>query len=413
MTESTDSHINKSTAQEAEVLVKVEQVSKKFCRDLKLSLWYGVQDVVSELFGLKKSQELRKNEFWAVKDVSFELKRGECLGLIGHNGAGKSTLLKVLNGLINPDKGKITMKGKVAALIELGAGFNPILTGRENVFINGAVLGFSQKEIAAKYKDIVDFAELEGFMETPVQNYSSGMKVRLGFAVAVQMEPDILIIDEVLAVGDVGFKAKSFNAIQDVMQNASVIFVTHSMPQIFRICHFAILLNKGEIELYTHSLGSAVALYLDKFQMKTQTRAMGHEEARIDKVSILDMNGQISSSFEHSHEMKMVISMWVNNKYPNFFIQIIIYNLEQRPIYEYSSNQNGRLFENCNKPIDMEVILPAISYNPGKYSVRIVAYSGMKPQKRIQQIHNVCEFVVTSNYVSWADNYHWAIWNKV
>ncbi|MGH6820931.1 MAG: ABC transporter ATP-binding protein, partial [Methylocella sp.] len=185
-----------------EVLVKAEGVSKKFCCSLKRSLWYGVQDVATEVLGREGNHaELRKNEFWAVQDVSFELKRGECLGLIGPNGAGKSTLLRMLNGLIRPDKGRITMKGRIGALIDLGLGFNPILTGRENVYINGSLLGFSKKEIDHKFDAIVDFAEIGEFIHTPVQNYSSGMKLRLGFAVCAQMEPDVLIIDEVLAVG--------------------------------------------------------------------------------------------------------------------------------------------------------------------------------------------------------------------
>src|SRR5690606_14699713 len=144
----------------AETLVTVSNVSKKFCRNLKRSLWYGVQDIASDLVGTKNTNNpLRKEEFWAVKTVSFELKRGECLGLIGHNGAGKSTLLKMLNGLIKPDQGEIVMRGRIGALIELGAGFNPILSGRENVYVNGQVLGFTKKEIDAKFKDIVDFSE--------------------------------------------------------------------------------------------------------------------------------------------------------------------------------------------------------------------------------------------------------------
>ena len=142
-----------------EVLVEVSNLSKKFCKDLKKSLWYGVKDVVGGTFGKAPSMELRKDEFWALKDISFTLKRGECLGLIGHNGAGKSTLLKILNGLLKPDAGSVTMRGKVGALIELGAGFNPILTGRENIYNNGAVLGFSKQEIDAKVEEIIDFAE--------------------------------------------------------------------------------------------------------------------------------------------------------------------------------------------------------------------------------------------------------------
>ena len=228
-----------------EILIKVEGLSKKFCKDLKTSLWYGVKDLVSNIQGNKNERELRDKEFWAVKDVNFELRRGECLGLIGHNGAGKSTLLKILNGLINPDSGKVTIKGRVGALIELGAGFNPILSGRENIYNNGAVLGFTKKEIEGKVEDIIDFSEIREFIDMPVQNYSSGMKVRLGFAVAAQMEPDVLIIDEVLAVGDVGFRIKCLNKISEMLNSCAIILVSHSMPQIARICTNGLLLDKG------------------------------------------------------------------------------------------------------------------------------------------------------------------------
>jgi lipopolysaccharide transport system ATP-binding protein len=178
------------------VQVKVENVSKKFCRTLKRSLWYGLQDVAGELFGCNQRQnELRPGEFWSVSDVSFELKRGECLGLIGPNGAGKSTLLKMLNGLIKPDGGQIILHGRVGGLIELGSGFNPVLTGLENIYVNGSVLGLSKKEINAKLDAIIEFSEMKDFIETPVQNYSSGMKVRLGFAIAAQIEPEILLTE--------------------------------------------------------------------------------------------------------------------------------------------------------------------------------------------------------------------------
>src|SRR5690554_306047 len=171
---------NRQLTTDREVLVKVENLSKKFCKDLKTSLWYGVKDIASGLSGNRHERQLRPKEFWAVKDISFELRRGECLGLIGYNGAGKSTLLKILNGLINPDAGKITMTGRVGALIELGAGFNPILSGREDIYNNGAILGFTKKEIDDKLDAIIDFAEIREFIDMRVQNYSSGMKVRLG-----------------------------------------------------------------------------------------------------------------------------------------------------------------------------------------------------------------------------------------
>lgn len=252
-----------------EVLVKVEGVSKKFCRDLKRSLWYGLKDMSSEMLGRKGNHtRLRDDEFWAVKDVSFELKRGECLGLIGHNGAGKSTLLKMLNGLIKPDSGSITMKGRIGALIELGAGFNPILTGRENVYINGQILGFTRKEIDDKFDEIVSFAEIPDFIDMPVQNYSSGMKVRLGFAVAAQMEPDVLIIDEVLAVGDIGFQIKCFNQISKIAQKSAIILVSHSMVNIGRLCNQVLLMDRGSVDSKTFDVALAIEQYYAKFKIE-------------------------------------------------------------------------------------------------------------------------------------------------
>lgn len=208
-----------------------------------------MQDLGNELLGRRHggNRELREDEFWAVRDVSFEVKRGECLGLIGRNGAGKTTLLRMLNGLIKPDKGRIEMRGRVGALIALGAGFNPILTGRENIYVNGSVLGLSKKEIGDKIEEIIDFAEIHEFIDAPVQSYSSGMQVRLGFAVASSLEPDILILDEILAVGDAGFKSKCFNRIGRLIKQCAVIFVTHSMHQLYRISSNVIVMEKGTV----------------------------------------------------------------------------------------------------------------------------------------------------------------------
>ncbi len=234
-----------------DTLIKVEGVSKKFCRSLKKSLLYGIQDLGNELVGRRHGGGggLREDEFWAVKDVSFEVKRGECLGLIGPNGSGKTTVLRMLNGLVKPDRGKITMRGRVGALIALGAGFNPILTGRENVYAAGSVLGLTTREIKQKYPAIVEFAELGGFMDTPVQNYSSGMQVRLGFAVAAQMEPDIVILDEVLAVGDAQFQVKCINVIRGLQaKGVAVIIVSHNMTNILSFSDIGIYLNKGVVK---------------------------------------------------------------------------------------------------------------------------------------------------------------------
>lgn len=267
-------HQEQSTRHENEVLVRVNGVSKKFCRDLKKSLWYGIKDVASELLPFSSNKApntkhqalaegdpgLRPGEFWANKDISFKLRRGECLGLIGHNGAGKTTLLKMLSGLIKPDEGSIEMHGRVGALIALGAGFNPILTGRENIYVNGSILGLSKNEIETKIDDIIEFAEIRDFIDSPVQSYSSGMHVRLGFAVASSLEPDVLIIDEALAVGDVQFRTKCYNRLARIRHKTAIIFVSHQKSELSRICDFGLVLNKG-LASYVKPLSEALEEY--------------------------------------------------------------------------------------------------------------------------------------------------------
>jgi lipopolysaccharide transport system ATP-binding protein len=249
-----------------DVLIRVEHVSKRFCRRLHRSLWYGIQDIAYELNPVGRNGHdaiapLRKDEFWAVNDVSFELRRGECLGLIGRNGAGKTTLLKMLNGLIKPDAGRVEMHGRVGALIALGAGFNPILTGRENIYVNGAVLGLRKREIDAKLDEIIEFAEISEFIDSPVQSYSSGMAVRLGFAIATALDPEILLIDEVLAVGDVRFRWKCLDRIQSLMRRGvSIILVSPNTADLMRTCSGGIVMEHGHIA-FRGNIAEAVLSY--------------------------------------------------------------------------------------------------------------------------------------------------------
>ena len=203
---------------------------------------------------------LRPGEFWANRNISFEVRRGECLGLLGHNGAGKTTLLRMLNGLIKPDTGRIEMRGRVTGLIALGAGFNPLLSGRENIYINGSILGLSQREIKTKLDEIIDFAEIREFIDSPVQSYSSGMQVRLGFSIATAMKPDVLILDEVLAVGDFSFRMKCFKRIAALLENAAVLFVSHQIQQVRRICSHGVYLNRG-VPLYVGDIAGTIAAY--------------------------------------------------------------------------------------------------------------------------------------------------------
>ncbi|MGA1840023.1 MAG: polysaccharide ABC transporter ATP-binding protein [bacterium] len=232
-----------------ETSIKADHVSKKYCKSLKRSMFYGIRDIARNILGLSsRSEILKKNEFWAVDDVSFEIKKGETLGIIGPNGSGKTTLLKMLNGIFWPDRGKIMIKGRVGALIEVGAGFHPLLTGRENIYINAAILGMTKREVNKRLDEIVEFADITDFINVPVKHYSSGMFVRLGFAVAVHCNPDILLVDEVLAVGDLNFQNKCMKKMGEISdKGTTIIFVSHNIPAVQRICQKCLFLKKGKL----------------------------------------------------------------------------------------------------------------------------------------------------------------------
>jgi lipopolysaccharide transport system ATP-binding protein len=279
-----------------EVLVRAEGVSKKFCRSLKRSLWYGMKDLGRELSGRRHGGDgtLRADEFWAVNDVSFELRRGECLGLIGHNGAGKTTLLRMLNGLIKPDRGRIEMHGRVGALIALGAGFNPVLTGRENIYVNAAILGIPRKEVDARLDAIIAFSELHDFIDTPVQSYSSGMKVRLGFAVAINVKPDILIIDEVLAVGDQKFRRKARNAMQSLIDSdVALIFISHNIHEVLGITRKTLQLDHGRVVRYGDTRDICAGYMIESAASLEKTRTFQYMPKRSGDVEALAVNSSL------------------------------------------------------------------------------------------------------------------------
>lgn len=268
----------------SELLINVKGLKKRFCRELKRSLFYGIEDIARECFGMYPRSELRKGEFWANDDISFELKRGDCLGLIGGNGAGKSTLLKQIAGLIKPDAGEIEINGRVGALIELGAGFNPLLSGHENIYINGSVLGMGRREIDKKLDQILEFADIGDFIEAPVQSYSSGMKVRLGFAIAAHLEPDILLIDEVLAVGDAAFGRKCLNQINKIATSTAIIFVSHNVDFIRRITNKSLLLRDGK-SLQFDNTDDAISHYM-RLLTKTRTSNQSSDTVSLESYSI-------------------------------------------------------------------------------------------------------------------------------
>src|SRR5438105_7580892 len=240
----------------SDAIITVENLGKKYSlRHQRNERYTALRDVIAEkALGFFKNLEsgngvsVSKEDFWALKDVSFEVQRGEVVGIIGRNGAGKSTLLKILSRITEPTTGRIRIRGRVASLLEVGTGFHPELTGRENIFLNGAILGMSKAEIKKSFDGIVSFAEVEKFLDTPVKRYSSGMYVRLAFAVAAHLEPEILIVDEVLAVGDAAFQKKCLGKMQDVSRGGrTVLFVSHNMNSITALCSKVIVLKQGHV----------------------------------------------------------------------------------------------------------------------------------------------------------------------
>ncbi len=261
-------------------LISVQNLSKKYCRNLRDSLWYGLRDVAGEVFFSKKKRAeiLRRDEFWALRNISLDLKRGESLAVIGANGAGKSTLLKLLYGSIRPDAGSITIRGKSGALIELGAGLDPVLSGRENIYIRAALLGLKKSQIEPLINLIIDFAGLHDFIDSPVQFYSTGMTMRLAYAVSAYLKPDVLLVDGIIAVGDISFQRKCLKHMREYLEAGnSLVLVSHQAYHIHSVCQRGILLEKGEC---TFS-GTAVETLDCYFDKKLQQPKIPDKTAKI------------------------------------------------------------------------------------------------------------------------------------
>ena len=260
-------------------IIKIENIGKKYSLGVK-EHHFSLRDSIVDFFKRKKKNNA---EFWALKDVNFEVKKGEVLGIIGKNGAGKSTLLKILSRITPPTEGKIEMHGCVASLLEVGTGFNPELTGRENIFLNGTIIGMSQKEIIEKFDKIVEFSEIGKFLDTPVKRYSSGMYVRLAFSIAAHLEPEILIVDEVLSVGDIGFKKKCFEFFKKLKEKGTaIIIVSHDIATVRELCDRAMLLHEGKLV----KIGKAEDIgnvYIYDNMSDEEKRIFDEEKERIEK----------------------------------------------------------------------------------------------------------------------------------
>jgi lipopolysaccharide transport system ATP-binding protein len=305
-------------------VIKVEGVSKKYIIGHESNERYTtLREAIAKKF--RKSERLqdgrvrdnRKEEFLALHDVNFEVQPGECVGIIGRNGAGKSTLLKILSRITEPTAGRVSLRGRVASLLEVGTGFHPELSGRENIFLNGAILGMARTEIRRKFDEIVDFAEVEKFLDTPVKRYSSGMYVRLAFAVAAHLEPEILVVDEVLAVGDAQFQKKCLGKMGDVSQGEgrTVLFVSHNMMAVKSLCRHGIFLKEGQVN-FNGPIDQAINKYQLIFSpsmsrvFDDQDLRSGNEKVRLNSVEIeLDNDDAAVTSFMITRPLKIHVKL--------------------------------------------------------------------------------------------------------
>jgi lipopolysaccharide transport system ATP-binding protein len=310
-------------------------------------------------------------EFWALKDVSFEIKQGERVGIIGRNGAGKSTLLKVLSRITEPTSGRIHIKGRIASLLEVGTGFHPELTGRENIFLNGAILGMSKTEIKRKFDEIVAFAEVERFLDTPVKRYSSGMYVRLAFAVVAHLEPEILLVDEVLAVGDAQFQKKCLSKMEDVsaQEGRTVLFVSHNMGAISQLCSKAFLLNQGSI-VKEAATQQVIDYYLSEASASSQCGFLAgtnsSKEMFIARAQPLNSAGEIASNFTHKEEITVGITCKINQWIPNTVMGFFVQDQRGRKVFS-TNNPAWEKLSPQESEIYATVVIPPNFLVPGQY----------------------------------------------
>jgi homopolymeric O-antigen transport system ATP-binding protein len=324
---------------------------------------------------LQKLSWLRpKEDFWALKDITFNVSTGEALGIIGHNGAGKSTILKLLSRITTPSAGEITINGRLSALIEIGSGFHPELTGRENIYLNGSILGMLRRGITQKLDSIVEFAELRQFIDTPVKRYSSGMYVRLGFSIAAHLDPDILLLDEVLAVGDAAFQQKCLQRISELKQNGTtIVFISHDLRAVQKLCDRVILLKKGAIEADGDPTETIATYQSSSQEMAVQAkRGMGQEptgEAVVMSLTFYDEQGNECLSFETGKPLKAVLNYRVYRPLTDVSFEVQFYSQENRLCSFFSSETIGELIN--LEPGDGSVVFDCASVGlaPGLYFI--------------------------------------------
>ncbi len=372
-------------------VIKAEGLGKRYTiRHQSREAYATLRDTVaaalkkggSEAASSRSHGDTYSSEFWALRDVSFEVEKGDVVGVVGRNGAGKSTLLKILSRITEPTAGTVRLRGRIASLLEVGTGFHPELTGRENIFLNGAILGMSHAEIRSKFDEIVAFAEVEQFLDTPVKRYSSGMYVRLAFAVAANLEPEILIVDEVLAVGDAQFQRKCLGKMREVsrQEGRTVLFVSHSMASVRALCSRGMWLDAGQIRL-SGSPSDVIAAYLDS-SVSVSEGTIALEEIRRppgqgDRLMIQKVTLNDGGPVLHGEPLRLAIEYHLRHASEAVAFGVGFSSLEGVRLMSVDSDlsDDRRDFAQGHYGI-VEAQIPALNLQPGRYALDVAARSG-------------------------------------
>lgn len=370
-----------------DIILKVENISKQYrlgvvgtgtlSHDLN-RLWHkvrGKEDPYLTVGAVNDRSAVASSDYvWALKDINFEVKQGEILGIIGKNGAGKSTLLKILSRVTSPTTGSIKTRGRIASLLEVGTGMHPELTGRENVYLNGAILGMTKAEIASKIEEIIDFSGCEMYIDTPVKRYSSGMRVRLGFAVAAFLEPDILVVDEVLAVGDAEFQKKAIGKMQDISNTSgrTVLFVSHDMSAIETLCDRAILLENGQI-VYTDSSEKVVSRYLQTSVKHINNEVLLEEGNYVKRIRINHSNTQEKIFAGEVFDFSVFFQ---KRDLSNVTLGYLISNHKHQNLLAANMQQYATKFSVEDPKNELRVLIDNLPLAPGLYNMSIFFGNG-------------------------------------
>ncbi|MDH5666791.1 MAG: ABC transporter ATP-binding protein [Nitrospira sp.] len=349
----------------------------------------------------KRENDATRETFWALKDLSFTIKQGDRVGIIGRNGAGKSTLLKILSRITEPSSGRIKIRGRVSSLLEVGTGFHPELTGRENIFLNGAILGMGKAEITRKFDEIVAFAEVEKFLDTPVKRYSSGMYVRLAFAVAAHLEPEILIVDEVLAVGDAQFQKKCLGKMEEVgKEGRTVLFVSHNMGVISQLCMTCVWLDKGQIRDIGRTESVVNAYMLNGQSSLSSERAFSDDPkklAQLKRISLLDSKGNVVQKFDCDSSINIKLEIHVRKQLPGLRGYLGINKPDGTQVLMSDSFDAATGTALDSLPVGMNTVvvtIPPRTLGHGEYMVHIGLTSRLADNFYVDSPGTVCGFTL-------------------